>query len=279
MTIADILHHATEQLHQAEVPDPALDAAMLLSAVLDMPMLEMKLRSMEMLTKEQEQRFSSLLLLRAKREPLQYVLKTQCFYGLDLTVDERVLIPRQETETLCEMAIRFLSSHDDGKALDLCTGSGAIAITIASQCPHIEVFATDVSEDALSVARLNAKQNDTIITFVQGDLFAGVEGQRFDVIVSNPPYIPSKECETLQQEVRFEPILALDGGDDGLDFYRRIAVEAKDHLLPKGRLYLEVGDHQAMAVCELLTKTNAYKEIGFEKDLYGLARIVCATMK
>ncbi len=262
------------RLTLAAVPDPEVDALALLSEATGMQPMNLRLSAMESLTHEQEERFRSLLLLRAKREPLQYVLGTQCFYGFDFAVDARVLIPRQETETLCELALAEMKAWPCPRVLDLCTGSGAIAVTLNRLCPGADVTAADLSGDALAVARENAARNGAEIRFVQGDLFAPVTGERFNLIVCNPPYIESAVCDTLQPEVRFEPRLALDGGTDGLAFYRRLAADAPAHLAPRGCLMAEIGDGQAAQVVALMNETGTWTDAAVHRDLYGKQRFV-----
>lgn len=278
MTIQQALESAAQAFEAAGIPDPRMDAELLLSHVTGVDRLVMLMNRSAMLTAQQEQRFSSLLLLRVQREPLQYLLGTQCFYGLELKVDGRVLIPRQETETLCELGIRFLRSQDAHQAsaptvLDLCTGSGAIAIALKHECPAALVCATDLSADALRLAGENARHAGTEIRFFQGDLFAPVSGQRFRLILSNPPYISTSDCDCLQAEVRREPRMALDGGPDGLAFYRRIAAEAPAHLQSGGMLAVETGDGQAHAVAELF-RQSGLDGVCVHNDLYGMPRVV-----
>ena len=219
----------------AAVPDPEPDTVALLCESTGWEPMLLRLNAQESLTPEQEERFRSLLLLRARREPLQYLLHTQNFYGRDFYVDSRVLIPRQETETLCELALERLNACAAPRALDVCSGSGAIAVTLRLECKKAEVTATELDEAALAVARDNAQRNCAKVRFLQGDLLEPVRGERFDVIASNPPYIASEACDTLQPEVLREPRMALDGGADGLDFYRRLAREAPLCLNAGGR--------------------------------------------
>lgn len=277
MTIKQALWQAREQLAQAGVPDPEIDAELMLAHVLDQNRLMLRLNAQTELTPEQEQRFSMLLLSRAERKPLQYLLGEQYFYGLRFQVDERVLIPRQETEELCECGIAHLRSmnREGLAALDLCTGSGAIAVTVKHECPFANVTASDLSADALALASLNAQANGADIIFVQGDLWAPLQGRQFDLILSNPPYIPTKDCAQLQQEVLQEPLLALDGGTDGLDFYRRIAQEAPAHLTQDGFIAVEAGIHQAQDVAALFAQAGLF-DISIQNDLYGVERIVSA---
>jgi len=275
MTIKQAILQAVEAFDKAGVPDPRIDAELILCHLTGLNRMSMLMQGATELTSEQEQRFSSLLLSRAQRKPLQYLLGTQAFYGLDFQVDSRVLIPRQETETLCEWGIQHLHRMKHPKALDLCTGSGAIAVTLKHECPHADVTAVDLSTDALAVASSNAKLNRADIRFVQGDLWQPLEGEVFDLILSNPPYIPTQDCETLQQEVMQEPRMALDGGVDGLDFYRRIANGALSHLSPAGMIAVEVGIGEAQDVAALFTNAGLI-DVQIIKDLYGVERIVSA---
>ncbi len=276
MTVHEALREAAELLTKAQVPDPEQDALLMLAHLLDLSPMQLRLSMNRELTPEDSARYRALSSHRAKRQPLQYLLHEQWFYGLPFYVDSRVLIPRQETESLCELGIAHLKGLPAPAALDLCTGSGAIAVTLKCQCPHARVSATDLSQDALCVAQENARRHHAEITFHQGDLFAPLEGKTFDLILSNPPYIESAECLTLQKEVLQEPVMALDGGPDGLDFYRRIAAEAHTHLNPGGMLAMEIGYTQAGAVAGLLEAAGTYRSVSVVKDLYGLDRIVKA---
>lgn len=276
--VRQVLIETTCALERAGVPDPRLDAEWLLSHVLGMDRLTMRMSGAAQLTPQQEQRLASLLLSRTRRTPLQYLLGTQGFYGLDIQTDKRALIPRQETETLCETGLfhlRSLGRAPTPTALDLCTGTGAIALALKHECPLAYVSASDASAEALSLARENAHHLGLDVAFWQGDLFAAVAGQRFDLILSNPPYIPTDDCAHLQPEVLCEPRMALDGGADGLDFYRRIAGEAPAHLTPRGMLAVEVGDGQAPAVASLF-ETAELCNVETINDLYGHARVVRA---
>lgn len=275
MTIKQAILEAAQAFEAAGVPDPRVDAELILCHLTGLDRMSMLMQGTTVLTSEQEQRFSSLLLSRTQRKPLQYLLGTQVFYGLDFQVDSRVLIPRQETETLCEWGIAHLRKMNQPRALDLCTGSGAIAVTLKHECPHADVTAADLSTDALEVAASNARLNSVDVRFVQGDLWQPLDGETFDLILSNPPYIPTSDCENLQQEVMQEPRMALDGGLDGLDFYRRIASGALSHLAPNGLIAVEVGIGEANDVAALFT-TAGLCDVQIINDLYGIARIVSA---
>ncbi len=272
-TVLEALKAAEQRLK--EVPDPRLDAEWLLSEVLGVSRLEMLLNKRRELNQGEEAAYEALVARREAREPLQYILGSQSFMGFSLKTDKRALIPRNDTEALCEEALKYI--RPGCKVLDLCTGSGALAAAIKKLCPGAEVTATDISEAALSLARENAERLGAEVRFVRGDLFSPLAGDKCDVIVSNPPYIPESLRGRLQAEVEREPALALFAGADGLVFYRRIAKEAPAHLLPGGRLCLEIGDGQGDAVKALLYEE--FIDIQVLNDLNGLPRVVSAALK
>ena len=272
-TVLDALKAAQERLR--EIPEPKLDAEYLLAEVLGTSRLLMLTDKRRQLSQEQERAYDALLRRRAAREPLQYILGSQSFMGFPLKTDPRALIPRNDTEALCEEALRHLRPGQ--RVLDLCTGTGAIAIALKKLCPGAEVTAADLSPEALSLARENAACLDAAVRFLQGDLFLPVAEESFDLIVSNPPYIPEGLRGRLQPEVEREPALALFAGRDGMDFYRRIAREAPGYLQPRGRLLLEAGDGEAEAVAALLRED--FEEIRVLNDLSGLPRVVSAVKK
>ena len=208
---------------------------------------------------------------RISGRPLWYIFGNTEFYGRKFNVDERVLIPRPETEELVYNAIKCMNK--ESKVLDLCTGSGAIAVTIKLET-NAEVYASDISLDALEVAKLNASELGAEVNFIQSDLLSEIT-DKFDMIISNPPYIKTEDLESLQKEVKFEPILALDGGNDGLDFYRKITESAKNNLNDGGILIFECGINQAQDIKNLL---DGYKNIEIIKDLNGIERIVKAEL-
>ncbi len=275
MTIREFLLQAAQTLENASVPDPRIDAELMLAHIMQCDRMTLRMNMTENLTKEQEQRLAWLLLSRTERRPLQYLTGEQYFYGLRFQVDENVLIPRQETEELCEWGLSFLRALTKPTALDLCTGSGAIAVTLKHECPMAQVTAADLSEAALATARKNALQNGVDVQFVRGDLWDAVQGMTFDLILSNPPYIPTLDCDTLQAEVMHEPRMALDGGADGLDFYRRIAAKAPKHLNPGGMIAVELGVGEAQAVAELFAQAGLIN-VEIRKDIYGVERMVGA---
>ena len=272
-TILEALKKAEQRLRA--VPDPRLDAEWLLSEVLGISRLEMLLNKHRELTEAEEGAYEALIARRETREPLQYSLGSQSFMGFSLKTDSRALIPRFDTEALCEEALKYV--RPGCRVLDLCTGSGALAAAIKKLCPGADVTASDISEAALSLAKENAERLGAEVRFVQGDLFSPLAEEKFDVIVSNPPYIPDAMRGRLQAEVEREPALALFAGEDGLDFYRRIAKEAPAHLNPGGRLCLEIGDGQGEAVKALLYEE--FTDIQIINDLNGLPRVVSAALK
>ncbi len=225
--------------------------------------------------------FRSLVERRLEREPLQQIIGHWGFWSLDLRVTKDVMVPRPETEFLVEEALR-LAGGAGGRSveiLDLGTGSGNVGISLARDLPGARIVATDISPEAIAVAADNARQwgVEDRVRFLTGDLFQPVGNGRFDLIVSNPPYIPTAEIETLDPEVRcFEPRIALDGGADGLYFYRRIARKAADHLRPGGSMLLELGDGQAGDVARLLTD-HLFTGFHLVPDLRGVSRVIAAS--
>lgn len=266
-----LLKATASAFRDAGIPDPEVDAALLLSHVTGQPPLSLRLDMTTALPDDVLTRFDALVSRRLTRQPLQYLLHTQPFLGRDFYVDERVLIPRPETELLAERAIAALRENPHPIALDLCCGSGALAVSMALEVPSAQVHAADLSPDALAVTAKNAELLGASVTLHQGDLFAAVPEIAFDVIVINPPYIPSADCLTLQEEVRREPMMALDGGTDGLDFYRRIASDAPKFLRPGGVLLLEVGFDQAEAVMALLAD---FADVQAHEDYQHIPRMI-----
>lgn len=275
MTCREALRQATAQLENAGVPDAAVDAAFLLSHATGLPHLLLRAEGWRELDEAACARFEALLARRCQREPLQYILGTVDFMGVTLHAAPGALIPRNDTEALCEQA--FARMQGAKRVLDLCTGTGALAIAMAKHAPQLEVTATDISPDALSIAARNIADTGVRVTLRCGDLFESVVGERFDLIVSNPPYITAQEMRSLQPEVQREPELALFGGQDGLDFYRRIAREAPQHLTTGGWLLLEIGSTQAQAVTKLLEPD--FEAVSVYPDMQQLDRVVAGRLR
>ena len=250
-TIRETLKAAQARLERAGVPIADHDAAVLLAHVLDEDMLMMKFNSHLQLKEADAQAFEALLARREAREPLQYIMGTTDFMGLTFAVSPHVLVPRPDTEILCEEALRRLGKKG-GRVLDIGTGSGALAVSIARHCKGAQVTAVDISEEALAVARANAERNGVSVRFLLSDCFSAVQGETFDLIVSNPPYISDEEMKTLEPEVLSEPHLALRADNDGLAFYQRISREAKEYLASGGGLLFEIGWQQKDAVSALV---------------------------
>ncbi len=275
MTIRACLNTAQRKLEAAGVPDARVDAALMLAHVLRCGRLEVLARSDENLSDFELLAFEQLMVRRLTREPLQYILGETGFMGHRFLTRSPVLIPRGDTEALAEQALARLAPGD--RVLDLCTGSGAIAVSLALGCPGASVEGSDISPEALDLAQENARLNGAAVTWRPGDLLTPFEGQRFDMICCNPPYIPAGRMDTLQAEVRFEPRLALDGGEDGLAFYRRVIGKAPGLLSAKGWLLLEVGDGQMDAV-KALAQVD-FEHPGVYDDGSGLPRVLAAQRK
>lgn len=273
MIIRDALSWAENELR--EIPDPRLDGEYLLAHILQMQRLPMLLDKMRPLADDQWVAYQVLVARRKGREPLQWILGEQPFMGFSFKVDHRALIPRNDTEAVCEAALERIGPGM--RVLDLCCGTGAIGIAIKKLRPGAQVTLSDLSADALSLAKENASTLQADVHILQGDLFQTVVGEKFHLIVSNPPYIPDGLRGKLQQEVNREPEMALFGGIDGLDFYRRIASEAPCHLHHGGWLVLECGDDQPGQLAALLAAE--FEAIDWIYDLNGHPRGVSARLR
>ena len=275
MNLKDSLQMAAGELRSAGVPEPELDAWYLLEYAAHCTKNEYFLRPEKEVLPQEKQLYRTLIRKRSAHIPLQYLTGSQEFMGFSFAVNENVLIPRQDTEILVEEALRALGSGM--RVLDVCTGSGCILLSLLKLCAGLEGTGTDLSEKALQVAGENARRLGVEASFVQGDLFEPVSG-KYDCIVSNPPYIASREVDALMEEVRdHEPRMALDGGEDGLYFYRKIAVQSPKYLNDRGRIFLEIGFDQGEAVAGLLAP--AFDEVRIVQDLAGLDRVVCGILR
>lgn len=256
MTDPDLAAAAVAELESAGVPEAEASVRFLLDAAGDAA------------------QFRAFLARRLEREPVAYILGTQPFHALELKVGPEVLIPRPETEEWIDRVLEADEACAPLRFADIGTGSGCLAVHLARRCPRAQGWAVDLSPDALRVARGNAEAAGVSqrLTFAQGDLFAPLEG-RFELIVSNPPYVASAEIDAGSPELRREPRLALDGGPDGLDVVRRIAAAAPQYLSPGGRIFIEIADGQALEACALLGAAGL-EDLGYDADLAGRQRVV-----
>jgi release factor glutamine methyltransferase len=287
LEIKEILKIAEARLTEAGCDEARLDAEALLCFLLRLDRGELFMRWSDSMGDKGCEAYFGLVDVRAGRKPLHYITGEREFMGVKLAVDGRVLIPRRETETLAEAAIGHMEAGRQPvggwRVLDLCTGSGALAISVCAANAAARMTATDISGDALDLARANAASArlQSRIRFVRSDMFDGLRsgfgGARFDLIMSNPPYVRSGDLPGLQPEISMhEPALALDGGADGLDAYRKIAGRAHAYLRKRGRLFLEIGHDQAEAVMELLRGEGKYGAPTVIKDLGGNDRVISA---
>jgi release factor glutamine methyltransferase len=282
--LQDLLQTATRTLSEAGIPDSRREAETLIAHILNRPRLDLYRVDDLALDPDQQGAYAGLIRRRASREPLQYILGTQEFWGLEFRVTTDTLIPRPETELLIEAVLeRFGRPEPAINLVDLCTGSGCLAVALGTLYPTSRIIATDRSPGALNVARSNALRHGMTgrIEFLEGDLLEPLVSMglrhRIDVMTANPPYVPAGELDRLQPEVRFhEPRLALEGGSDGLDYYRRILPGALEFLRPGGFLFLEVGIRQAIPVRDIAERIG-WRIDQIKKDLAGIDRVVGLT--
>jgi release factor glutamine methyltransferase len=278
--MASLRHHlelGNAALKDGPHPERARrDAELLLMHTLERSRAWLIAHAEEELSGSQAAAYTALVSLRRKGEPIQYITGEAEFYGLPFLVTRDVLIPRPETEHLVEKALELAGRVVSPRIVDVGTGSGAIAVALAHKLPCAQIAAIDISSRALAVAEENAKRNGVAVRFLLGDLLAPVAGERFEIIVSNPPYVPTVDRDTLSVEVReYEPALALFAGGDGLDVYRRLIPAAFDALTPGGFVALEIGYGQSTAV-EALLASAGFEQIVFVPDLQGIPRVACA---
>lgn len=281
-TLRQLLKEGEQRLAENQIENSAMEARYLLEYICDLNWAQYLLQADTEADPQEERRYREAVERRCGHYPLQYILGTAGFMGLDFMVNESVLIPRQDTEVLVETVLEK-ADIPGGKILDMCTGSGCILISLMTLGSYGRGVGVDISEDALRVARMNGIFNRQSwekngrgandILWLQSNLFKKVSG-RFDVIVSNPPYIPAAVIETLMPEVRvYEPRMALEGADEGLEFYKKIAGAAEEYLKPEGWLFFEIGCEQAEAVSKILME-NGFRDIHTIRDLAGLDRVV-----
>lgn len=283
MNVEKLLIEATKTLKEGNTPSPRLDAEVLLANRLNVERTYLIMSWSEEVSENIKELFVKDIARRLKGEPVAYIINKKEFMGLEFALDSKVLIPRPDTEILVELIVEYLNKKNGEKeVLDIGTGSGAIAISIAYYAKDSKVLAVDIDKDALETARKNAKtilKNQTSIEFILSDCYENLpDEKKFDVIVSNPPYISEKDMKDLGKDVKdFEPEIALCGGADGLDFYKKISKQAPYRLVKGGLLAFEVGYDQGAAVKEILIE-NGFGEIIITKDLAGMDRVVTGVL-
>lgn len=280
LDLKEVIKIATTQLEKAGIEDAEIDAKELYMFLQKYNKVDLLMHWSDVIGDNQVERYFELVEKRASRTPLQHIVGSQEFMGLKFKVSPQVLIPRLDTEPVVEEALKYLNKASE--VLDLCSGSGAIGISIA-KLKECKVTCSDVSDDAIKLGEENARLNQVKVKFVKSDMLkkfsVGLGKKKYDMIISNPPYIESKVISTLEPEVKeHEPITALDGGKDGLDFYRIIAEEAPSRIKKNGMLVLEIGSDQGESVKKLLKDSNSFADIEVKKDLANHDRIVVAKL-
>ena len=277
MKVKELINYGREVLIKNNIEDYSIISKMLAKHILKMNNVEIMINEEKEISEEEKKQYDFALTKIVNGTPIQYITNNQEFMGINFYVNENVLIPQPDTEILVEEVIKLCENYkEEINILDICTGSGAIGISIVKNVKNAILTVSDISDKALDIAEMNAKNNELLnrIDFVKSDMFENINN-KFDIIVSNPPYIETNVISTLSKQVQNEPHLALDGGKDGLDFYRILANQAKEYLKPNGYLCMEIGYDQKEKVEQLL-KENGYKNIYCKKDLSGNDRIIVA---
>ncbi len=280
MKLKELLEKGSLELKMNNINEPKIKARLLMQYILNKPREYLLVHDDEVIKKDDEEKYLANIKKIIKGMPLQHITHSQEFMKMNFYVDENVLIPRQDTECLVEETIKIAKKVNAKKFLDLCTGSGIIAVSIAKYIKDSSVTALDISAKALEIAKLNSKKNEVEnkITFVKSNLFESLGKEKYDIIVSNPPYIKKDVLKTLDKDVQNEPHIALDGGYDGLDFYRKIIGHAYEYLKYNGYLCLEIGYDQKEDVISLLEEDGKYTNITCIKDLYNNDRAIIAKL-
>lgn len=274
LTIKQTLTKGTIMLKNSNIESPKLKARLLLQYILKKSRQYLIVYDNQEVDKKAQWEYLVNIEKLTKGMPLQHITHTQEFMKMDFYVDENVLIPRPDTEILVEETIKISQTMERPKILDLCTGSGAIAISLKKYIPSAQVYAVDISKKALEIAKKNAHRLEAEVKFIESNLFEKIKNEKFDIIVSNPPYIKKSDINYLSQEVQKEPQIALDGGYDGLDFYRKISYQAIDYLKFGSYLCFEIGYDQKEEVLEILKGIEHYTKTYCKKDLCGNDRVV-----
>jgi release factor glutamine methyltransferase len=281
MTIVEAMKKGMIELKNSNIESPKLQARLLMQFTLNKSRQYIIVNDLENLTEMQEKKYFEGIKILKHGIPLEHITHQKEFMKLNFYVNDKVLIPRQDTEILVEEVINISNRINAKKILDLCTGSGAIAVSLAKYINNSEITALDISQEALNVAKKNAISNEVEnqITFVNSDMFTNLSNEKFDIIVSNPPYIRKSVIDTLEIQVKNEPYIALNGGEDGLYFYKKIIKEAYQYLKYGGYLCLEIGFDQKIDVIELLENEEKFDNIYSKKDLCNNDRIIVARLK
>ena len=277
MKVKELINYGREVLIENNIEDYSIISKMLAKHILKMTNVEIMINEEKEISEEEKNKYDLALTQIVEGIPVQYITNNQEFMGINFYVNEYVLIPQPDTEILVEEVINLCKNYKEKiNILDICTGSGAIGISILKNVENVDLVASDISDKTLEIAKKNAKDNELIdkIDFIKSDMFENIN-DKFDIIVSNPPYIETNVISTLSKQVQNEPHLALDGGKDGLRFYNILANQAKEYLKPNGYLCMEIGYNQKDKVEQLL-KENGYKNIYCKKDLSGNDRVIIA---
>lgn len=277
-TIFESYNNCKKELEKAGIEDYVFESKQIIKHITGYSNAQILQKYTEQLTEFQENNLTVIIKQRLIRYPLQYILGRWNFFGREFFVGPGVLIPRSDTETVMDVCLEFIKGKEKADVLDLCAGSGCIGITIKGECPKSQVTLVEKYDEAISYTQKNAKHNNIDVKIVKGDVLEGCECEnKYDLIVSNPPYITAEDMKSLQPEVQFEPKTALDGGEDGLLFYRAIAEKYKTSLKENGVLVFEVGINQSESVKEIL-RENGFKDVSSRKDLNDIERVVFGTV-
>ena len=281
MIISEAIKKGMIELKNGNIEEPKLKARLLMQYVLNKSRQYVIVNDREELDNIKEKQYLEEIKILKKGVPIEHITHQKEFMKLNFFVDKNVLIPRQDTEILVEEVINIAKKNNAKKILDLCTGSGAIAVSLAKYLPQAEITAIDISNEALKIAKKNAISNnvENQITFISSDMFTNLNEEKFDIIVSNPPYIKTNVIKNLDIQVQNEPYIALDGGKDGLDFYKKIINESYQYLKYNGYLCLEIGFDQKIDVIELIENTESFTGTYSKKDLFDNDRIIVTRLK
>lgn len=276
MVIREAIEFGKDKLKDSLYTDPIKESRFILSFLLNKDLSFILINPDYELEEKIAEDFTNIIIKRQAGQPLAYLLKTANFYGRDFYVDQRVLIPRWDTENLVEQVVDLAKTIESPEILEIGAGSGAISITMGLEIPEAKISGVDISDEALEVCNINLERyKNSKVKFFKSNLYENISGH-YDIIVSNPPYIKRSDLENLQREVKNEPLNALDGGEDGLDFYRDIIKFAKDYLKESAYLVFELGAGQYKDVKNILLANN-FSTIGYKKDLQGIIRVIWAS--